>query len=111
MLTSKPNQPKDDSVLNATWRQVGGKMSFKQKKWYDDFPWITLCTYSNCVFCLYCKQSYERNELSFPVTTNLELAFISQGFNNWKKAPERFEAHESSKAHKEAICNQTAWHL
>ena len=34
---------------------------------------------------------------------NLELAFMSQGFNNWKKACEKFEAHESSEAHKEAI--------
>ena len=42
---------------------------------------------------------------------NLELAFISQGFNNWKKACEKFEALESSEAHKEAILEPNSFAL
>lgn len=31
------------------------------------------------------------------------MAFITTGFNNWKKALDRFEHHSQSSSHKEAI--------
>ena len=33
----------------------------------------------------------------------IDIGFISTGFNNWKKALERFEQHAQSSIHKEAI--------
>ena len=32
-----------------------------------------------------------------------DRAFISSGFNNWKKALQRFEQHAQSNVHKEAL--------
>ena len=37
------------------------------------------------------------------LTKKDETAFISDGFNNWKKAKERFEHHQASESHKEAL--------
>ena len=34
---------------------------------------------------------------------NMENTCITEGFNNWKKAPKAFTAHENSKAHKAAL--------
>ena len=39
------------------------------------------------------------------LTMKYETAFISDGFNNWKKAKERFERHQASESHKEALVN------
>ena len=65
MLTSKPNQPKDDSILHTAWQQVGGKNEyrlFQNNIWYNDFPWITLCTSSNYVSIF--SASYSMNAMS-----------------------------------------------
>ena len=37
---------------------------------------------------------------------NKDPAYISTGFNNWKKAPKCFKTHENSKCHKAALTNQ-----
>ena len=37
------------------------------------------------------------------MSTKADDAFSSTGFNNWKKALEKFRLHEQSDAHKEAI--------
>ena len=34
---------------------------------------------------------------------NLDVAFISKGFTNWKDATVKFAIHEASKCHKEAV--------
>ena len=34
---------------------------------------------------------------------NIEEAYITKGFNNWKKAPEAFVDYQQSKAHRPAI--------
>ena len=37
------------------------------------------------------------------LSKKLEPAFVHDGFNNWKKALQRFDAHEGSDGHKEAV--------
>ena len=39
---------------------------------------------------------------------NLEEAYITKGFNNWKKALEAFVDHQQSKAHRAAITYESA---
>lgn len=36
------------------------------------------------------------------MTKKVEDAFISKGFNNWKKARERFSRHQTGECHREA---------
>lgn len=60
-----------------------------------------MCTTRNVVFCLYCKRCEERGELT--LSKNIERAFTKDGYNNWKKAKSRFEAHQSSEGHREAV--------
>lgn len=69
-------------------------------RWYSIYPWLTVCATTKKVYCLYCRYGYFRNMLQLVKTG--EKAFTSLGFNNWKKALEKFKAHELSHAHKEA---------
>ena len=56
----------------------------------------------NCIqaFCYNCIQAYKEDKLR---ASNLELAFISKGFNNWKDASVKFKEHESSNCHKDSM--------
>ena len=53
------------------------------------------------VFCFHCLDCYLKGALNF--TKKYDSAFIKEGFCNWKKARERFERHEKSESHKEAM--------
>ena len=48
-----------------------------------------------------CAQASAHKKLQW--SSNLDLAFTSKGFTNWKDAPAKFAIHESSKCHKEAV--------
>ena len=45
-------------------------------------------------------KAYKEDKLRTP---NLELVFISKGFNNWKDASVKFKEHESSNCHKDSV--------
>lgn len=47
-----------------------------------------------------------RNQTS-PLAKSVDQSFVSTGFQNWKKAIEKFKAHEMSQAHKVAITTHT----
>lgn len=102
-----PFQPRDKAILQQT------KVTIKRKNktitravqgnWFDDFPWLTLCTTRKNVFCFFCRKAVKRKVLM--LSKNAELAFSKNGFSNWKKAMNRFREHENSSAHKEAELN------
>ena len=53
------------------------------------------------MFCVICVQ--QNAKLNLRAARNKELAFISEGFSNWKKAVTRFKEHQLSDCHKLAI--------
>ena len=68
--------------------------------WYDKFPWITLCTTQNKVFCVYCR--YASKHKLFTFCKKGDEAFSLKGFDNYKKAVETFRVHENSDSHLKA---------
>ena len=86
-----PNQPKQSAVL-----QKGGRSL--NPHWYKEFPWIHYCNSRKRVFCYYCVSAYEKGLL----TSHPKTAFFVEGFQNWKKAVERFQVHEGAECHREA---------
>ena len=65
-----------------------------------EFPWLTYCTTFGTVFCFHCREAKSKKLLTF--SKCLDNAFITTGFNNWKKAKEKFKDHEKSHCHQEA---------
>lgn len=95
-LTS-PNQPTELAVLKRSVQKDGRSFN---TRWYNNFPWIHYCIGRNKVFCFYCLVAYEKELITF--TIHPKTAFFIEGFNNWKKAIERFHMHEKAEIHKEA---------
>ena len=96
-----PHQPLNDAILEATKEQIGKQLRVFQKQWFKEFPWLTLCTTQNRVYCFYCRSCIQDNELQFAKC--LEPAFITDGFKNWKKAISKFQSHQLSSCHREAM--------
>uniref|UniRef100_H3AGW7 DUF4371 domain-containing protein n=1 Tax=Latimeria chalumnae TaxID=7897 RepID=H3AGW7_LATCH len=62
--------------------------------------WLSLCLRWNAAFCFYCCWGSERNLLT--LSKKAEDAFAKKGYNNWKRATEKFTEHEKSDLHNEA---------
>ena len=60
---------------------------------------------SDRVFCFYCSNQSKKQNLSSE--RNKEQAYISVGFNSWKKAPKCFEEHQKTNCHKAAAAMET----
>lgn len=101
LLPSKAHQPRK---FNFPKRSFGKKTivnrSF-QSRWFEKWPWLHYIENDDAVICITCAQASAQKKLQW--SSNLDLAFISKGFANWKDATVKFAIHESSKCHKEAV--------
>ena len=69
--------------------------------WYKTYLWLSICKTRKRVFCLYCKYATTHNMLTF--SKRAEPTFSINGFNNWRKALHKFDTHQTSLSHREAI--------
>ena len=69
-------------------------------QWYTQFKWLEYSPSINKAFCFPCRV--------FGTKGHHQEAFVSNGFQNWKSALEKFHAHQSSVAHKNSIL---AWEV
>lgn len=99
--TLSPFQPQDAAVISNTKRKQGKRYQAFSPTWYTSYPWLTLCTTRSKVFCMYCR--YCSRKVLLGLAKKGEDSFIDTGFNNWKKAHERFSLHAQSGLHKEAL--------
>ena len=60
-----------------------------------------MCTSRYRLFCASCCGAKQQGLLTFLKHKN--AAFVDQGFGSWSKAIERFNDHERSEMHKEAV--------
>ena len=93
----KPFQPTDKHTLDTL---ATDKRKF-QSQWYKQFRWLTICMTVGKAFSLYCHFTVKHKLLTFSKMG--EKAFTETGFQNWKKAIEKFKLHEGSHAHREAL--------
>ncbi|XP_046548889.1 zinc finger MYM-type protein 1-like [Haliotis rubra] len=99
---SEPYQPNAASTLKKTTTKPGRSFSFS---WFHEYPWLTLCTTRNKVFCFYCRLAYGKDSdlQKHPTSRQPEATFISEGFNNWKKSGDKFKKHDKSSYHRDAL--------
>ena len=90
-------------TVESMRRQVGTKKETRTLNisWYKDYRWIHECISRKRVFCYYCLQYSQNGGPQF--TKTYDSAFMQDGFQNWKKGPERLERHEKSECHREAL--------
>ena len=103
-ITGSPFHPVDTS---DTKRTQGKQVHvFFCHKWFTEHSWLTFCVSRKKVFCFYCHAAVSKHLLMF--STKADSAFISNGFNNWKKVKDRFRNHEKSHTHMEACAAYAA---
>ena len=98
---SKPHQPLVN--FKFPYREFGKQKLEKrafQHSWFAKWKWLHYEEDMDKAFCYNCIQAYKEDKLR---ASNLELAFISKGFNNWKDASVKFKEHESSNCHKDSM--------
>lgn len=100
-LSPQPFQPEDRAVIACTRKKQGQKYRSFSPAWYSSYPWLTLCTTRYKVYCTYCRYCSRKGLLG--LARKGEENFIEAGFDNWKKAHERFSQHAKSSLHKEAV--------
>ena len=93
----KPFHPQEPAVLSTLER--GGRKF--RSVWYNQHKWVTLCVKQRKVFCSYCRFATSRKLITF--ANRGDAAFVSVGFDNFKKGPEKFAAHDASACHREAV--------
>ena len=79
-------------------KQFGKKKRSCQASWFKNFSWLHYSKEKDSVFCIFCI----RHKGKLTAEHNMEEAYITKGFNNWKKALEAFVDHQQSKAHRAA---------
>ena len=94
---SKPYQPTTKNILSS---MANNGRNFMHD-WYDTFPWLTLCSTKKKAFCFYCRDVDRQGLITF--SSKAESAYTTVGFNNWKKAIEKFQKHATCSAHSEAV--------
>ncbi|XP_028416128.1 zinc finger MYM-type protein 1-like [Dendronephthya gigantea] len=94
MNLDKPNHPKV-SVIPA--QKLSTRTLYFQSKWYEDYEWIHYDPDLKKILCFHCSKASAMgiNDLAH----YKDPAFISEGFNNWKKAIEKFKLHQTSHTH------------
>ena len=96
-----PYQPTESSKLQLLQRKQGKRIRRFSPTWYTTYSWLTVCTTRAKAFCVYCRYCSAKGLLH--LAKKGEDAFIDIGFDNWKKAHEKFVQHLQSDLHKEAV--------
>jgi len=102
LIQDFPDQPFHPTSTERIPTQVLKNRSLKfQTSWFEKFKWLHFCTDETKILCYYCSKAIKRRLITD--STKREPAFVEKGFFNWKKAIDRFTAHENSDLHKHCI--------
>ena len=101
LSTTDPHQPR---TFQFPKRDFGKKTVVKrsfQHSWFAKWPWLHYVEERDVALCFTCTRAYSEKKIQW--SSNVDLAFVSKGFSNWKDANGKFAIHASSKCHKEAV--------
>ena len=99
-IGERPHQP---ATFPFPQRELGVKTKVKrsfQAAWFSKWNWLHYYEAKDVVYCSICVKAFQKGKF---FGGSLDMAFISNGFSNWKDATVKFKAHESSNSHKEAV--------
>ena len=95
----RPYQVRDGNILMETKKLQGKKWRQFIPNWYQLYTCLFLCIRARKAFC-YCRWCSKKGLIS---SSTVNRAFVSRGFDNWKKGHECFKQHSKSVSHREAM--------
>ncbi|XP_065665466.1 zinc finger MYM-type protein 1-like [Hydra vulgaris] len=95
---------KSNSTQGANGKRLEKNIRRYLFSWEDEFKWINYDAVKEKAFCSSCVKA---TNMKLPLPTESSekksaLGFVINGFNNWKKAHEKFRRHEASHFHRAA---------
>ena len=96
---SELSEPYHPASIALNKRRQGKQNRSFQRGWFVEHKWLTYCETCHKAFCFSCRSALSRGLICTP---SKGQAFVSKGFDNWKKAKERFREHEHCQVHREA---------
>ncbi|KMQ84012.1 zinc finger mym-type protein 1-like protein, partial [Lasius niger] len=100
-IYTRPNQPEVLPTILPSQILKGKTLKFRTA-WFKDFAWLHINNSSNGVLCFYCHK-YKTENVTMSLASKMDPCFSSEGFKNWKKAIEKFKAHQKCDAHLQAV--------
>ena len=103
-LNSLPESPLQHTNIQFPQRFFGKKNPKKrsfQQAWYKSYPWLQYDSSKDVCFCHTCVKALKETKIQ--PNGNIELAFTSKGFYNWKNAKVSFRNHEGSTVHRKSV--------
>ena len=97
----KPNQPKSFIFPQREFGKTSIVKRLFQRQWFERWSWLHYDDCRDLSFCFTCIVAYQNNHLRS--VANLGQSFISTGFSNWKDATAKFNKHQASRCHQEAV--------
>lgn len=95
-IPDRANHP----ILSFPLHTIGKQKRAFCSSWYQSYPWLHYQEATDSVLCFHCHVADMR---CLPVTQNKDQAFSKSGFSNWKKAIEKFNKHERTISHHQAV--------
>ena len=95
-----PQKPHHPILFTFPQRIISKQKRSFCSTWYRKYQWLHYQEHDDSVLCFYCHIAEKRH---LPISSNKDRAFTTSGFSNWKKAIERFNKHESSLPHHQAV--------
>ena len=94
--SSSPVPRKAASTVSTSKNTRGFK-----HEWIKIYPWLMYDKQNEKAYCNICREAKGQHLLYD--SKLVKAAFIDDGFNNWKRAIERFKGHEKSDCHRCAV--------
>ncbi|XP_041351026.1 zinc finger MYM-type protein 1-like [Gigantopelta aegis] len=98
-----PDEPYQPDVSCIPSQKLAKKNLKFQQRWFSNYHWLHFDSKTGGVLCHVCITA-KRKKLS-ELTNCGEESFVARGFTNWKKAIEKFDAHEKSNSHRLSLEN------
>ena len=98
---TKVDEPKQPVLQFYPKTKFLNKFRQFNKAWYNTFPWVEYSVSADSVYCFACRHFSPHAS-----DQNSNVAFISVGFKNWKKAMDQtsgLKLHNSSSDHKSCM--------
>ncbi|XP_035252911.1 uncharacterized protein LOC118216024 [Anguilla anguilla] len=93
-----PTQPNVNVIPSQT---LLNRTLYFQEKWFKDYTWLHYSPSLKGVLCFYCAKYFATQKSK--LVSKADSAFVKTGFQNWKKALEKFSAHKDMQCHKLAV--------
>ena len=88
-ISEKPHQPFN---LSFPKREFGKKTVSFQASWFKKHTWLHYDEERDVAFCHTCIRAYKEKKITWNAG-NLDPAFISSGYYNWKDASVKLKKH------------------